>query len=154
MVHRYLRFLPLLLSVCALLVLSGFATDARAAEIAPAPTSQVEKHEALSLKAEPLFTLWKFEVTNSMLVTWVVAAGIIVFARVATRKIKPVPTGAQNFWEWMVEGLYNFLESVIGTHLVRKTFWFFATIFIFILFLNWFGLIPGSGPSGGDITIR
>ena len=56
--------------------------------------------------------------------------------------------GAQNFWEWMVEGLYNFLESVIGTHLVKKTFWFFATIFIFILFLNWFGLIPGVGTIG------
>ena len=83
-----------------------------------------------------------------MLVTWVVAAGIIVFAQTATRKIKPVPTGAQNFWEWMVEGLYNFLESVIGSHLVKKTFWFFATIFIFILFLNWFGLIPGVGTVG------
>ena len=59
-----------------------------------------------------------------------------------------MPTGAQNFWEWMVEGLYNFLESVIGTHLVKKTFWFFATIFIFILFLNWFGLIPGVGTVG------
>ena len=83
-----------------------------------------------------------------MLVTWVVAAGIIVFAQMATRKIKAVPDGMQNFWEWMVEGLYNFLESVIGAHLVRKTFWFFATIFIFILFLNWFGLIPGVGTVG------
>ncbi len=148
MVYRYLRFLPLLLSVFAVLSFGDFAPDTRAAEIAPAPESQGEKHEALSLKATPLFTLWKFEVTNSMLVTWVVAAGIIVFARVAMRKIKPVPTGAQNFWEWMVEGLYNFLESVIGPHLVRKTFWFFATIFIFILCLNWFGLIPGVGTVG------
>ena len=83
-----------------------------------------------------------------MLVTWIVAAGIIVFAQAATRKIKRIPTGAQNFWEWMVEGLYSFLESVIGPQLVKKTFWFFATIFIFILFLNWFGLIPGVGTVG------
>src|SRR5437870_10056106 len=48
----------------------------------------------------------------------------------------------------MVESLYNFLESVIGSELVKKTFWFFATIFIFILFLNWFGLIPGVGTIG------
>ena len=27
----------------------------------------------------------------------------------------------------------------------KRTFWFFATIFIFILFSNWFGLIPGVG---------
>jgi F-type H+-transporting ATPase subunit a len=31
---------------------------------------------------------------------------------------------------------------------VKKTFWFFATIFIFILFLNWFGLLPGVGTIG------
>src|SRR5438046_3666416 len=83
-----------------------------------------------------------------MLLTWVVAAGIIVFAQLATQEIKPVPSGAQNFWEWLVESLYNFLESIIGRDLVRKTFWFFATIFIFILFVNWFGLIPGVGTIG------
>ena len=148
MVHRYLRLLPLLLSVLVLLAFGSFVPGANAAESAPAPAGASEKHEALSLKAEPLFTLGKFTVTNSMLVTWVVAAGIIVFAQMATRKIKAVPDGMQNFWEWMVEGLYNFLESVIGAHLVRKTFWFFATIFIFILFLNWFGLIPGVGTVG------
>jgi F-type H+-transporting ATPase subunit a len=148
MVHRYLRLLPLLLSILAVLAFGGFEPCANGAELAPAPAGAAEKHEALSLKAEPLFTLGKFTVTNSMLVTWVVAAGIIVFAQMATRKIKAVPDGMQNFWEWMVEGLYNFLESVIGAHLVRKTFWFFATIFIFILFLNWFGLIPGVGTIG------
>jgi F-type H+-transporting ATPase subunit a len=83
-----------------------------------------------------------------MLVTWIVAAGIIIFAQASTRKIKNVPSGMQNFWEWLVEGLYGFLESVIGRALVKKTFWFFATIFIFILFLNWFGLIPGVGTVG------
>ena len=51
-----------------------------------------------------------------MLVTWIVAAAIIVFAQTATRKIKPVPDGAQNFWEWLVESLYNFLETIIGSH--------------------------------------
>lgn len=117
-----------------------------AAPVAP-PETKVE-HEALPLKAAGLFHIGKFVVTNSMLVTWIVAVGIIVFAQAATRNIKQIPTGAQNFWEWLVEGLYNFLESVIGSVLVRKTFWFFATIFIFILFLNWFSLIPGVGTIG------
>ena len=54
-------------------------------------------------------------VTNSMLVTWIVAVGVILFARFATRKIQEVPSGAQNFLEWLVEGLYGFLESIIGT---------------------------------------
>jgi F-type H+-transporting ATPase subunit a len=54
----------------------------------------------------------------------------------------------RNFWEWIVEGLHNFLENIIGRDLVTKGFWFFATIFIFILFVNWFGLIPGIGTVG------
>jgi F-type H+-transporting ATPase subunit a len=87
-------------------------------------------------------------ITNSMLVTWIVAVGVILFARFATRKVQEVPSGAQNFLEWLVEGLYGFLESIIGTGLVKKTFWFFATIFIFILATNWFGEIPGVGSIG------
>ena len=44
--------------------------------------------------------------------------------------------------------MYNFLEEIIGPHLVKRTFWFFATIFIFILATNWMGLIPGVGSIG------
>src|SRR5262249_29131488 len=93
----------------------------------------------------PLGPLGRFPVSNSMVVTWIVALGIIIFARIAIRRMKEVPDGAQNFLEWLVEGLYNFLESVLGPKVVKQTFWFFLTIFIFILFTNWFGLIPGVG---------
>jgi F-type H+-transporting ATPase subunit a len=67
---------------------------------------------------------------------------------VAMKNVKTVPDGAQNFWEWLVESLHDFLEGIIGHELVKKTFWFFATIFIFILFTNWFGLLPGVGTMG------
>jgi len=90
-------------------------------------------------------------ITNSMLVTWIVALSLILFARYATRQMKEVPDGAQNFAEWLVESLYEFLEGIIGSELARKTFWFFATIFIFILFSNWFGLIPGVGTIGWGV---
>ena len=61
-----------------------------------------------------------FPITNSMVVTWIVAVGLIVFAQVATRKMKEVPEGAQNFWEWLVESLHDFLEGIIGQHLVQR----------------------------------
>jgi len=132
-------FFPRLsLSIFALFCGCVFATSTIAAEVEP----------AVPLKPAELVHIGKFAITNSMLVTWIVAAGIIVFAQLATRKIKPIPSGAQNFWEWLVESLYNFLESIIGRDLVKKTFWFFATIFIFILFVNWLGLIPGVGTIG------
>ena len=83
-----------------------------------------------------------------MVVTWTVGLGLILFARFATRKMQLAPAGAQNFLEWLVETLYEFLEGIIGSDLVKRTFWFFATVFIFILFTNWFGLIPGVGTIG------
>ena len=89
-----------------------------------------------------------FPITNSMVVSWITAIGLIVFARYATRDMKHVPGGAQNFLEWLVESLYNFLEGIIGPHLVKRTFWYLATIFIFILSANWLGLIPGVGTIG------
>jgi F-type H+-transporting ATPase subunit a len=139
------RFSSLILIMLALCAFGGISTAAFAAETTPAAT---EDHESVPLKPDILFHVGKLAVTNSMVVTWIVAAGILVCAQVATRKIKPVPTGLQNFWEWLVESLYTFLENIIGHVLVRKTFWFFATIFIFILFLNWFGLVPGVGSIG------
>jgi F-type H+-transporting ATPase subunit a len=138
------RCLPVLVSILTLLCSLALAWPAAAAESAPAPEAQ----ELMPLKPAELVHIGKFAITNSMLVTWIVAAGIIVFAQLAMRNIKQVPSGAQNFWEWLVESLYNFLEGIIGRDLVRKTFWFFATIFIFILFVNWFGLIPGVGTIG------
>ena len=107
--------------------------------------------EGLSANAQDIFPIGPFPVTSSMLVTWIVAAGVIIFARIACRNVKAVPDGAQNFWEWMVESLHDFLEGVLGPELVEKTFWFFATIFIFILFTNWFGLLPGVGTIGWDM---
>ena len=132
-----------LIALCAIGVLA-----------APSLTLGAEagEHETLPLKAVPLFQIGKFYVTNSMLVSWIVALAVIIFAQLATRNIRTIPTGAQNFWEWLVESLYNFLESIIGSELVKKTFWFFATIFIFILFTNWAGLIPGVGTIGWGHT--
>ncbi len=138
------RFLSLVLFLLALCVFGGSPTAALAEEATHAAT---EEH-SIPLKPDILFDLGALAVTNSMVVTWIVAAGILVCARLATRKIRPVPTGLQNFWEWLVESLYDFLENMIGRDLVKRTFWFFATIFIFILFLNWFGLLPGVGTIG------
>jgi F-type H+-transporting ATPase subunit a len=146
MFHRHF-FKPILsLGIMLFATFGGFASPVFGAETKA--VEPAEAHESIPLKAAVLLHVGKFSVTNSMLVTWIVAAGIIALAQGATRNIQAVPSGAQNFWEWMVESLYNLLESVIGSELVKKTFWFFATVFIFILFLNWFGLLPGFGTIG------
>jgi len=113
-----------------------------------APTAQEEGEHGLPQKAVEIARPLGLPINNSMIVSWIVALALIVFAQLATRKMKDVPTGAQNFLEWLVESLYGFLEGIIGAHLARKTFWFLATIFIFILACNWAGLIPGVGTIG------
>ncbi|HET7221166.1 MAG TPA: F0F1 ATP synthase subunit A [Vicinamibacterales bacterium] len=102
----------------------------------------------LSQKAVEIARPFGFPITNSMIVTWIVAILLIAFAQLSTRRMAAVPGGAQNLFEWLVEGLYGLLEGIIGKHLVEKTFWFFATIFIFILAANWIGLVPGVGTIG------
>jgi F-type H+-transporting ATPase subunit a len=114
---------------------------------APPRTPDQEEH-GLTQKAAEITRVFGFPITNSMVVSWIVALSLIIFAQVATRNMKRVPEGAQNFLEWLVESLYNFLEGVMGVHLVQRTFWFFASIFIFIVAANWAGLIPGVGTVG------
>ncbi len=158
---RAARLLALITAFLAFLAPSALC------EHGPAPvvTEKTAGHDAhaahgkgLPNDAPVLFHIGPLPVNNSMIITWIVAIGIIVFAQRATRRIRSsreaaneVPSGAQNFWEFLVESLYNFLGEILGPKLVKKTFWFFATIFIFILFTNWFGLLPGVGTIGWSV---
>jgi len=117
------------------------------ASTSPDQTVPSEEH-GLPANAVEIARPFNFPITNSMVLSWIVALGLILFAQLATRNMQQVPSGAQNFLEWLVEGLYKFMVGIIGPHLAERTFWFFATIFIFILSANWIGLIPGVGTMG------
>ena len=132
---------------------AALGTSPRAAEQAASPASSTEEEHGVSQKAVEIGRVFGFPITNSMVVSWIVALSLIIFVQAATWKMKQIPSGAQNFLEWLVESLYGFLEGLLGRHLVDRTFWFFATIFIFILSSNWLGLIPGVGTIGrGHMT--
>ena len=102
----------------------------------------------LSQKAVEIGRPFGFPITNSMVVTWIVTLALVLFARKATRRMQQVPDGTQNLLEWLVEGLHGFLEGIMGRRLVERTFWFFASVFIFILAANLVGLVPGVGSMG------
>jgi F-type H+-transporting ATPase subunit a len=127
-----------------LLVLIGLVT---APGVVTSLAAAGEEH-TLSQAAVEIARPFGFPVTNSMVVTWIVALGLILFAQIATRQMKQVPDGSQNLLEWLIESLFRFLEGLLGLQLARQTFWFFATVFIFILTANWVGLIPGVGTMG------
>ena len=129
--------------------MSSFATSTHSAGISSSsqPSAEPAEH-GLSAKAVEIARPFGFPITNSMIVSWVVAIGLIVLAQSATRVMRMVPGGLQNFVEWLVDGLHTFMAGIIGPHLTERTFWYFATIFIFILSANWVGLIPGVGSIG------
>lgn len=111
-------------------------------------------HHALPLDAQPLHE--SLPITNSITMVWLAVILIVVFCQIATRKMSLVPSGFQNFAEWVVESLYTFLEGLMGAHLTKRTFWFFGSIFFFILVTNYLGLIPGVGTVtyGGTPILR
>jgi len=138
----------LTVGLVAILLAGALFAGAAPARAGTALTGGEGEESGLPRSAVEIARPFGFPITNSMVVSWAVALGLIVFARVATRNMKQVPEGAQNLLEWLVAGLYGLLEGIIGPHLVKRTFWFFATIFIFILAANWVGLIPGVGTIG------
>jgi F-type H+-transporting ATPase subunit a len=153
------RFFALILALGLIFGQTLVAADPAAAaspiEHAPGTAAATTPHAGEHAEHHGLPTaapkLWLGFINNSMIVTWIVAALIIWGARRAMRHARAVPTGGQNFWEFLVEGLHNFLSEILGPKLVKHTFWFFATIFIFIMATNWFGLLPGVGTIGwGD----
>lgn len=129
-----------------LLITAGFWISSPLAAIAAAEGG----HHALPLDAQRLNEVLPF--TNSMVMVWIAVGLIVLFCRMATRKMALVPAGIQNFAEWAIESLYDFLAGLMGAHLTKRTFWFFGSVFFFILVSNYLGLIPGVGTVGWNTT--
>lgn len=74
---------------------------------------------------------------------WVVMAILIVVAVLATKSLSIVPRGWQNVMEAYVEGMLDFMQDTLGGKDPRPYLPLIATVFLFILFSNWLGLVPG-----------
>ena len=78
----------------------------------------------------------------------IVTVAVLLFTRMATKQMQMIPSKKQNFVEFIVEFLYGQVEGIVGKHVAPKAFPLLATIFIFVITANWFGLIPGVGTIG------
>ncbi|MCC2631198.1 MAG: atpB [Candidatus Paceibacter sp.] len=103
----------------------------------------------ISIGAEKLFTYGPFTITNTLVMSWIVVIFLVVVAQILTRRMALVPNGVQNVAEIGVEKLLNLMEGVFHSRKqAEKYFPIIATIFIFVLVSNWFGIIPGVGSVG------
>ncbi|OGG08962.1 hypothetical protein A2154_02010 [Candidatus Gottesmanbacteria bacterium RBG_16_43_7] len=58
-----------------------------------------------------------------------------------------IPSNRQSVAELLIGGLYSFFSTVTGKH-IRMVFPVLASLFIYIIIANWFGLLPGVGTVG------
>ena len=83
-----------------------------------------------------------FALTNTMLSSFVTTAVLLLVFVVGTARRKMVPGRLQGMVELIIEGLLTFVEGVAGKGMGRKFFPIIATIFLFVLFNAWMGLLP------------
>ena len=109
-----------------------------AAEIAPHILLLNKAMESVGLVGEAGHSL----IPTHVMYTWLVMAILILLGWLGTRKISLVPGKVQNFLEIIVNGMEDFVVANMGEQ-GRQVFPLLITLFIFILFANFVGLIPG-----------
>ncbi len=87
-------------------------------------------------------------ITNAMATGWVISALLVALVLWLIGKPSLVPSKGQAVVESLIEGLRGIFEPIVGKQAFPTAFPLLVTFFIFILFHNWMGLIPGVGTMG------
>jgi len=99
----------------------------------------------VQLPADGIFHISGFTVTNTLLASWVSIIVLVALAWAVTRRIKLIPSRLQSLLEFAIEWMLNLCVDVAGEKNGRRFFPVITTIFLFVLFNAWLGLIPGFG---------
>ena len=83
--------------------------------------------------------------------TWLIIALLVLLSIMATKGLKAVPGGLQNFMEVIVGGIENMVVETMGEH-GKPFFPLIATLALFILVSNLIGLVPGFFPPTANIN--
>lgn len=100
----------------------------------------------VSLHAEPIFRLLGISVSNSLLSSWIVVVGLLLFAALVGRSLKRIPMALQSAVELTYTAFTGIAESVIANpRAAAEAVPVAITLFAYIVFSNLIGLIPGVG---------
>ncbi len=99
----------------------------------------------VQLPGEVIFLVGNFEVTNTLITSWITMLALVLLFWAVTRRIKLIPTRLQNLIESVIEWLLNFCIDVAGEQNGRRFFPIIVTIFLFVFMNAWINLIPGFG---------
>lgn len=101
----------------------------------------------ISLQAEKVLEIGHYPVTNAILTSWLVMFFLVAVTFLIRFRLTVIPGRFQVLTEGVVGGLYNLFESVTGPR-TKIYFPLVGTLFIYIVMLNWAGLLPGVGSIG------
>ena len=87
-------------------------------------------------------------ISNSMVTGWAVSALLVALILWLVGKPSVLPSKGQAVIEALIEALRDLFEPIVGKKAFPAAFPILVTLFIFILFHNWMGLIPGVGTVG------
>ncbi|MES2930230.1 MAG: FoF1 ATP synthase subunit a [Patescibacteria group bacterium] len=105
-----------------------------------------EAHHEATLYAEPIGHIGSFTVTNALFTSWIVVAILVIFAVIMRFKLKQIPKGIQNFFEFVIEGAESLADQVTGDRrITNKAFPVVFSVFLFVLLNNWMGILPIGG---------
>ena len=97
-------------------------------------------------KSEVLFKLFGIlDVTGEVVTMWLILLIVAIISLAIKSKLKEKPGKFQNVIETGIEYLENFFADILGKEKARKHFTFLGSLFIFIIFANYSGLVPGVG---------
>jgi len=100
---------------------------------------------SVHLATQTVFHIGPWAVQNTTIATWITMIVLIGLSLAVKRRSKLVPGRLQGMFEALLGYLYDFCVSVAGEVNGRRFFPLVATIFLFVLFNAWLGLIPGYG---------
>jgi len=102
----------------------------------------------VEIAAETLFHVGPIPITNSQLTMFIVMGFLILFGWRIAKNAREIPGKSQSVLEMIVEFLMGLVVSTAGKKLGRQIFPLIGAIFIFIIFANYSGLLPGVGTVG------
>lgn len=83
-------------------------------------------------------------ITATLLTVWLTMLLLFGIAYFAGKNPTLIPSKLQSIFEVLVGGAYDYIEGVLGNKERTKTYFpVIMTIFIFVLAMNWVGLLPG-----------
>jgi len=102
----------------------------------------------ISIAPESLFTVGPINVTNSLFMMFVVMGLLLIAGSAIARGAKLVPGRWQSLFEVTAAFILELVETTGGKSFGRRIYPLIGAIFMFILFANYSGILPGVGTIG------